>query len=543
MPKKEAAATYTKIETLVPWSENPRLNDLAVAEVAASIKRFGFGAPIVARKEDSMVIAGHTRLKAAKVLGLETVPVRFLDLDPIDAKLLALADNKLNEVAEWNDDQLAEIMRAIDPDALAGLGWTDEELQALLAEDSPESDTITEEEPEPDFAIPEEPTTKPGDVLTLGRHTLHCGDCIEVMKGLDDNSIDAICTDPPYGIGFMGKDWDCAVPGDAFAEQALRVLKPGGHIIAFAATRTVHRLTAALEDAGFEIRDQIAWCQWQGFPKSLDVSKAIDKHFGAEREVVGHKYSGIANAEEKNRHTIGASKSVKVSITTPSTPEAIYWNGYGTALKPAYEPAVLARKPLDGTVANNVLTHETGGLNIDGCRFAYGDTAWPGPSGDPGEMDASFAPNARYGKLDYNAGEIWASSSGGRFPANLYHCPKPSRGEREAGCDDLGAVSGSDAVNRKPDTAGVNNPRAGAGRTASTVHNYHPTVKPLKLMEWLARLILPPSGGVILEPFCGSGTTLAAVERIGEEHQCIAIEMEPKYCDIIKARWEHHAKR
>ncbi len=131
MPKKEAAATYAKIETLVPWSENPRLNDLAVAEVAASIKRFGFGAPIVARKEDSMVIAGHTRLKAAKVLGLETVPVRFLDLDPIDAKLLALADNKLNEVAEWNDDQLAEIMRDIDPDSLAGLGWTDEELLEL----------------------------------------------------------------------------------------------------------------------------------------------------------------------------------------------------------------------------------------------------------------------------------------------------------------------------------------------------------------------------------------------------------------------------
>lgn len=540
----ESAAEWLSVESLAPWSENPRINDHAVSEVAASIKRFGFGAPIVARKADLMVIAGHTRLKAAKLLGLESVPVRLLDLDPVDSKLLALADNKLNERSEWNDDQLAEIMRDIDPAALEGLGWTDEELQAILDSSLPaEPEAHNEEETEPEFAIPDKPNTQPGDVLELGRHTLHCGDCIEVMKGLDDNSIDAICTDPPYGIGFMGKDWDCAVPGDAFAEQALRVLKPGGHIIAFAATRTVHRLTVALEDAGFEIRDQIAWCQWQGFPKSLDISKAIDKRFGAEREVVGHKYSGIANAEEKNRHTIGASKSVKVSITAPSTPEAIYWNGYGTALKPAYEPAVLARKPLDGTVANNVLKHETGGLNIDGCRFAYGDTAWPGPSGDPGEMDASFAPNARYGKLDYNAGEIWASSSGGRFPANLYHCPKPSRGEREAGCDELGAVSGSDAVNRKPDSAGVNNPRAGAGRTASTVHNHHPTVKPLKLMEWLARLILPPSGGVILEPFCGSGTTLAAVERIGEEHQCIAIEMEPKYCDIIKARWEHHAKR
>jgi len=543
--ESETAAEWLSVSELVPWSENPRINDAAVSEVSQSIKRFGFGAPIVARKADNMVIAGHTRLKAAKLLGLERVPVRLLDLDPVDAKLLALADNKLNERSDWNDDQLAEIMRAIDPDALAGLGWTDEELQALLAEDSPESDTITEEHPEPDFPIPEEPTTQPGDVLTLGRHTLHCGDCIEVMKGLDDNSIDAICTDPPYGIGFLGKDWDCAVPGDAFAEQALRVLKPGGHIIAFAATRTVHRLTAALEDAGFEIRDQIAWCQWQGFPKSLDVSKAIDKHFGAKREVVGmskHK-PGIANGTLGHR-TVGGTYAQHVEITTPSTPEAIYWNGYGTALKPAYEPAVLARKPLDGTVANNVLTHGPGGLNIDGCRFAYGDTAWPGPcDGTPVTMHGESGKSIG---TSYNLGARQPMQTHGqllgRFPANLYHCPKPSRGEREAGCDEL--PGGNPAVEcHGAGTKALNSPRAGAGRTASTVHNHHPTVKPLKLMEWLARLILPPSGGVLLEPFCGSGTTLAAVERIGEEHQCIAIEMEPKYCDIIKARWEHHAKR
>ena len=197
MTKAEPAAKWMSVDDLVPWEQNPRLNDAAVSEVSRSIKRFGFGAPIVARKADNMVIAGHTRLKAARSLGIDRVPVRLLDLDPVDAKLLALADIKLNERADWDDDQLTEIMRDIDPDALAGLGWTDEELQALLAEDSPESDTITEEEPEPDFAIPEEPTTQPGDVLTLGRHTLHCGDCIEVMKGLADNSIDAICTDPP----------------------------------------------------------------------------------------------------------------------------------------------------------------------------------------------------------------------------------------------------------------------------------------------------------------------------------------------------------
>jgi len=552
MSKTEKAAEWMKVDDLIPWAQNPRVNDLAVSEVSLSIKRFGFGAPIIARKADNMVIAGHTRLKAAKKLGLEHVPVRFLDLDLVDAKLLALADNKLNEVAEWDEQQLADIMQDFDADALEGLGWSDEELKLLL-EDEPEiQEPVAENSNDDDFEYkePAEPDTKPGEVLTLGRHTLHCGDCIEVMKGLDENSVDAICTDPPYGIGFMGKDWDCAVPGDAFAEQALRVLKPGGHIIAFAATRTVHRLTVSLEDAGFEIRDQIAWCQWQGFPKSLDVSKSIDKHFGAERTETIGPANKVPNAKSVNAHFINAAGQrseedarILYARTKPKTAKAIYWNGYGTALKPAYEPAVLARKPLDGTVCNNVLTHETGGLNIDGCRIEYGDTAWPGPSGDV----VSRGDNPKGGVS--SLGTVMKGqhhnpvSEIGRWPANLYHCPKPSRGEREAGCDDLDAVSGSDAVNRKPDTAGVNNPRAGAGRTASTVHNHHPTVKPLKLMEWLARLILPPSGGVILEPFCGSGTTLAAVERIGSEHSCIAIEMEPKYCDIIRARWEHNAKQ
>ena len=531
----EHAAEWVKVEELAPWSDNPRQNDNAVAEVAASIKRFGFGAPIIARRADKMVIAGHTRLKAAVSLGLDTVPVRYMDLDPVNAQLLALADNKLNERADWDDDQLAEVMRSMDATDLEGLGWDSDEIQTII-EDGPDEppDPQSADDSEPEFAIPDEPQTQPGDVLTLGRHTLHCADCIEVMKGLDDNSIDAICTDPPYGIGFMGKEWDCAVPGDAFAEQALRVLKPGGHIIAFAATRTVHRLTVALEDAGFEIRDQIAWCQWQGFPKSLDVSKAIDQRFGAEREVVGQS----KGAATSNTNSLGVF-APNYDDTTPSTPEAKNRSGYGTALKPSYEPAVLARKPLDGTVADNVLKHGTGGLNIDGCRFAYGDTAWPGPDGSNTTRTQGGGHSATSYSItrDGNTG----GHDLGRFPANLYHCPKPSRGEREAGCDELGSVSGSDAVNRKPDTAGLNNPRAGAGRSASTVHNHHPTVKPLKVMEWLARLILPPSGGMLLEPFCGSGTTLAAVERLGNEHQCIAIEMEPKYCDIIQARWEHHA--
>ena len=466
----ESAAEWVSIKDLKPWEQNPRNNDHAVADVASSIERFGFASPIIARLNGE-VIAGHTRLKAALSLGLDRVPVRYMDLDPADAKMLALADNKIGELADWNQESLAEILQGLADDDLDldGLGWSGDELSAILdaptgLEDAPEHDT--------DDHIPEdvEPLTSPGEVIALGKHTLHCGDCLEVMAAMPDSSVDAVVTDPPYGIGFMGKGWDCSVPGDAFAQQAFRVLKPGGHLIAFAATRTIHRLTTALEDAGFEVRDQIGWLQWQGFPKSLDVSKAV-------------------NAKR--------------------------WQGFGSGLKPAFEPCILVRKPLTGTVAENVLQHGTGALNIDGCRFAYGDPAWPGPQGDPGQMDAS--------------------SGLGRFPANIYHCPKPSRSEREDGCESLPGSTGAQAVNRKKGTAGLDNPRAGAGRTAEHVKNNHPTVKPVALMRWLVRLVGCQPGSVVLEPFCGSGTTLVAADREG--FKCIAVEMDPGYCDIIRARF------
>lgn len=318
------------------------------------------------------------------------------------------------------------------------------------------------------------------DVIELGKHAVALGDCVEVMRGIPAGSVDAIVTDPPYGLGFMGKEWDALPPGPEWAEQCLRVLRPGGHVVAFGGTRTVHRLAVALEDAGFEIRDTIHWCYWSGFPKSLDVSKAIDKAAGAKREVVGR------SVFHSKRPNAGAGVTIHMpaaaAITAPATEAAKTWQGWGTALKPSVEPAVLARKPMTGTVADCVQEHGTGALNIDACRIAPGDKAWPGPS-DDGDQ---------------------------RWPANLYHCPKPSTSEREAGTEG----------------------RAADGERGNT----HPTVKPIRLMQWLVRLVTRP-GGVVLEPFAGSGTTLLAAEIADIGAQCVAIEREPEYVEIIRERF------
>jgi len=356
------------------------------------------------------------------------------------------------------------------------------------------------------------------------KYALIEGDCLEVLQFLPAESIKAIVCDPPYGLGFMGQKWDCAVPGDEFAQLAFRVLKPGGHIIAFAATRTVHRLTVALENAGLEIRDQIAWVNWQGFPKSHDVSKAIDKRFGAERVVMGEKISpdgkpasarlsrrargGGAGGMAGDKYGTYKNDLTKTTmLTAPSTLEAQHWDGYGTALKPAYEPAVLARKPLDGTVANNVLKHGTGGLNIDGCRFAQGDPAWPGPQHD--QTGGVFKTKNRrcYGDFEGDrAGFAPGLNSLGRFPANLYQCPKPSRGERDEG------VKGG---------------------------NNHPTVKPAKLMAWLCTLIGGQKGDLILDPFMGSGSTGIGALKAG--FNFVGIEKSGDYVNLARSRIKNAA--
>jgi site-specific DNA-methyltransferase (adenine-specific) len=373
-----------------------------------------------------------------------------------------------------------------------------------------------------------------------GGVTTIVGDCVEAMAAMAANSVDAIVTDPPYGIGFMGKQWDCSVPGERFARAALRVLKPGGHLLAFAATRTQHRLMVALEDSGFELRDVIAWVQWQGFPKSLDVSKAIDKAAGAEREVVGQKWAErYPNGPGGNTFTVGGApdgtRSMSSSMeTAPATDDAKRWQGWGTALKPAWEPCVVARKPLSGTVAANVLEHGTGAINIDGCRYAYGDQAWPGPQhGDQTPRPMKISPRGLYQGLAGKEGtEFWCQPSEiGRFPANLYACPKPSTREREAGLSGPKRAP-TDVTGRKPGSPGQMNPRAGMPGAACRA-NIHPTVKPVGLMRWLVRLVTPP-GGVCLDPFMGSGTTGMACAIEGVDF--IGVEMSREYAEIARRR-------
>lgn len=307
---------------------------------------------------------------------------------------------------------------------------------------------------------------------------LHLGDCVEFMRSLPDESVDAIVCDPPYGLGFMGKQWDALPPGIDWARECLRVVKPGGHLVAFGGTRTSHRLACALEDGGWEIRDSISWCYFSGFPKSWQ----------------GWDDKGM--------------------------PE---WDGFGTALKPAIEPATLCRKRLyEASIARQVLATGTGAINIDGCRFGYGDPAWVGPDdGTPvtqhGGMESGLGTDcgaALYGRFGATRPGQSAGQMIGRWPANLYYCPKASRKERERGC------TGSPAVGE--------------------ALNQHPTVKPVKLMRWLCRLVGGQPSSVILDPFMGSGS--CGVAAVLEGFGYIGAELEPDYHRIAEARIGHARK-
>ena len=389
--------------------------------------------------------------------------------------------------------------------------------------------------------------------------TIHLGDCRQIIATLDDNSIDSIVTDPPYELGFMGKKWDnsgIAYDVTLWAE-CLRVLKPGGHLLAFGGTRTYHRMASAIEDAGFEIRDSIHWLYGSGFPKSHDVSKGIDKAAGAEREVIGRYESpeGTTGPNTKNdKYGFGVGDMADLIITAPATDAAKQWQGWGTALKPAHEPIVVARKPLIGTVAANVQQHDTGALNIDGARVGY-------ESGeDKKKMAAGVDAIRERGGVMHNSWKNSSDLSGanpahenGRWPANVitdgsidaewvryFYSAKASKAERNAGLDGLEPQIG----------AGKGN---GLGRTCATcgssviggcncpdrtfvnpaAKNHHPTVKPLALMRYLVRLVTPP-GGTVLEPFAGSGTTLVAA--ILEGFDVIGCELTDDYLPIIEGR-------
>ena len=373
----------------------------------------------------------------------------------------------------------------------------------------------------------------------MTQHTLHLGDCLELLRTMPDCSVDACVTDPPYGLSFMGKAWDYDVPGVDVWREVLRVLKPGGHLLAFAGTRTQHRMAVAIEDAGFEIRDMIMYCYGSGFPKSLDVSKAIDKAAGAEREVVGPgRWNHVKGDNELQADCLIRPGGQHVE-TAPATPEARQWEGWGTALKPALEPITMARKPFKGTVAANVLEHGTGAINVDGCRVGT----------DGGCKGAGRGPQgAVYG--DGLNGTFAPPVPGlGRWPANLIHDGSdevvglfPEASGQVGMRKDQGGFRfiAGDTGSRQSFTRGTADSGSAArffytakATAAERQSTTHPTVKPLDLMAYLCRLVTPP-GGVVLDPFMGSGTTIKAA--LSEGFNAIGIERDPSYFAMAEHR-------
>lgn len=414
---------------------------------------------------------------------------------------------------------------------------------------------------------------------------IYSGDCLDLLALLPDDSVDSVVTDPPYGLsdhrpadvvacltawlageeyrpnkrGFMGRTWDSWVPGPEVWREVYRVLKPGGHVVAFAGSRTHDLMSMAMRLAAFECRDTVMWVYGSGFPKSLDVSKAIDKAlgvdgtFGAPKSAAhagwidrgrmrgdgGHEgyqrpWMADENAVDRNaRQYIGGSE------------ESRQWAGWGTALKPAFEPALLFRKPLAGTVAENVLAHRTGALNIDGCRVGdrfpanlihdgsdevlalFPDSAGSGGS-VPNVKVTGYGDGIGTGQSAYLGGERRKVAAGSGSAARFFYCPKASRADRDAGTETLEKRKGGMVSN----TSGQHMTRRD-GYEPPAVGNHHPTVKPTDLMAYLCRLVTPP-GGLVLDPFAGSGSTGVGAVRGG--FRFIGFEREPEYTEIARRR-------
>ena len=445
-------------------------------------------------------------------------------------------------------------------------------------------------------------------------------DCIEHMNTMPPESVDSIVTDPPYHLtsivkrfgkegsapaqfgtdgayarasrGFMGKEWD---GGDiAFRtevwEAALRVAKPGAYLLAFGGTRTFHRMAVAIEDAGWEIRDTVMWVYGSGFPKSHNVGKGIDKAAGAEREVVGINESINIYKENKNHKYYaegsGNPEYAKKVITAPATDAAAQWDGWGTALKPAWEPILVCRKPLDGTVAANVLTHGTGALNIDGCRIKTDDKLTHG--GALRSMSGDTRTGKSLGMFQEGTPSTYQQNNQGRWPANLIHdgsdevvglfpdtgkstggrigkksmgnvtnvpagqyekgdpgfgdsgsaarffyCAKTNKNDRNEGLDEFEDKENAHSTyGIHSDEGLIHNNRNPENRTRAQ-KNHHPTVKPTALMRYLCKLVTR-LGGTVLDPFCGSGSTGKAA--ILEGFKFIGIEKDAEYFSIAEAR-------
>ena len=379
---------------------------------------------------------------------------------------------------------------------------------------------------------------------------LRLGDCIDVLKTLEDNSVDSIVTDPPYGLSFMGNKWDYDVPSVDIWIECLRVLKTGGHLLSFGGSRTYHRMAVAIEDAGFEVRDQIMWVYGSGFPKSHNIGKAIDKIQCNEREVIGDYETSIPQItpwqdvdrfESKNQQTKGNGE----------------WEGWGTALKPAHEPICMARKPLsEKSIAENVLKWGTGGINIDGCRIEFENT--PNAATNPKFRKENNYKMPEPGQESNGAVKFTSSKNeydtSGRFPANIIldeeagklldeQSGPTSQGHwsktKTTGFGEFGNVSstyeGVGPKDKNKDKQGASrffySPKTSKKERGED--NNHPTVKPLKLMEYLIKLVTP-KGGVVMDCFMGSGSTGIAAKNLG--FSFIGIEREQEYFDIAEQR-------
>ena len=446
----------------------------------------------------------------------------------------------------------------------------------------------------------------------MKEYTLHTGDSIEVLKTFSENSIDSVVTDPPYELGFMDKGWDKSGVANSVElwKEVFRVLKPGGHLLSFGGSRTYHRMASAIEDAGFEIRDQIQWIYGSGFPKSHNISKALDKRLGVEAEIVGYQKGSLPTAGRenwKNLYDRGDGKtpdgrdyqkaverrerieSEGIPLTVPTSDEAKKWEGWGTALKPAHEPIVLARKPIKNSVADNVLLWGTGALNIEGTRVStqdnlnggsYGKTSRdvdqyfngkkPGGAGEftqpSGRWPANIIfdedsaqildeqsgvskSNPRTPSKEHHEGTVTTFSRGSETSAHkdsggasrFFYVAKTSTAEREAGLESLEEkyLARSNQTQAELKRGNVDFEKENNVANYNKVlprKNNHPTVKPITLMRYLVKLITPPDG-LVLDPFCGSGSTGCAA--VVEGFNFIGIDLDSEYIEISRARIEH----